>query len=59
MVLYVSPAFDWRIHDKKMADTAYSIPPPVLRWNRIVAIRDTVRKALQLFSRRKSLREKN
>ncbi|MDR0758371.1 MAG: transposase family protein, partial [Tannerella sp.] len=27
MVLYVSPTFDGRIHDKKIADTAYRIPP--------------------------------
>jgi hypothetical protein len=27
MVLYVSPTFDGRIHDKRIADTAYSIPP--------------------------------
>ncbi|MDR1182183.1 MAG: transposase family protein, partial [Bacteroidales bacterium] len=27
MVLYVSPTFDGRIHDKRIADTAYRIPP--------------------------------
>jgi hypothetical protein len=26
IVLYVSPTFDGRVHDKKIADTAYSIP---------------------------------
>jgi hypothetical protein len=27
MVLYASPTFDGRVHDKKIADTAYRIPP--------------------------------
>jgi hypothetical protein len=29
MVLYASPTFDGQIHDKKIADTDYRIPPGI------------------------------